>query len=451
MLESLGLSESRVSRVEHGRVDVPLSTVHSYERLLELPYGELQAPLLALARNVDDDHGRRWFAETVSPDEHAGAIVDEIFDAEEDGAPISGAQWLRLAHAVNTGAGEAVPTRLLTRWTRRLLSEMMRGVNHGYFSRIEAASTLAAYDRTAPMLLKAVRELTSVPGVSGAYDAWSVVGDIRNPSLLDQLIAPLEMLPESTFRAFCSALTQPLFDARLTIEQMTRIGAACEARLPTAARRTVEVIDRMVSCMPHNVRDPIRHEIQQLRPRIRLANSHEDRDLDAELGVYLRFATEAAWPGRPDGQLEALLRVMLLGEHFGQRMHTGSLVWVSPYATALTEAAVFIASSSDFAGSAHDSAVYMLSRMATADSEELLRSVLAETRRTDVRVASLMALGHTGTLRLEDDLLPYLCDDELRWTAIYVAGITGHPQLAAPEADSPDADWWRDVGPGCWD
>jgi len=451
MLESLGLSETRVSRIEHGRVDVPLTALHGYERLLELPYGRLQAPLLALARNVDDDHGRRWFAESASPDERSGAIVDEIFDADEDGGPINGPQWLRLAHAVHTGACDAVPTRLLRRWTRRLLSEMMRGVNHGYFSRLEAASTLAAHDRTAPMVLKAVRELTGVPGVSGAYDAWSVVGDIRNPGLLDQLIAPLETLPESTFRAFCSALTQPLFDARLTLEQMTRIRTACDARLSTATRRTVEVIDRMVSCMPRSLSDPIRDEIKQLRPRIRLANSHEDRDLDAELAVYLRFATEAAWPGRPDGQLEALLRVVLLGEHFGQRVHTSSLIWVSPYATALTEAAASIACSTDFTGAAHDAAVYLLTRMATGDNEDLLREVLARTQRTDVRLACLIGLAHTRALRSEDDLLPYLGDDETRWTAIYVAGITGHPQLASPEADSPDAEWWRDIGPGCWD
>ena len=450
-LERLGLSESQVSRVEHGKVDIPLRTIHSYERLLELPYGELQAPLLALARNVDDDRARGWFQPSASPDGQSGAIVDEIFDAEEDGASVTGSQWLRLAHAVHEGACEAVPTRLLSRWTGRLVGELMRGVNHGYFTRIEAASTLAAHDRTAPMILRAVRELTAVPGVSGAYDAWSVVGDIRNPRLLDQLIAPLENVPESTFRALCSALTQPILDERLTVDQLGRIIAACTARLPTAGRQSVRTIERMAGGMPSSLSGPIRNEIDRVRRRDRLGDSPVERDLDAEIEVYLRFATEAAWPGRPDGQLEALLRVVLLGEHFGQRVHTCSLLWVSPYAAALAEAAVFIASSEDFGSAAHEAALYVLSRTATADNEELLRSVLADSTRRDLRSACLITLGHTSALRAEDDLRPYLRDDELRWTAIYVAGITHHPQLSLPEAESPDARWWQSVGAGCWE
>ncbi|MBB2893035.1 helix-turn-helix domain-containing protein [Flexivirga oryzae] len=452
VLESLGLSESQVSRVEHGKVDVPLRTIHSYERLLELPYGELQAPLLSLSRVVDDDLGRRWLQPSAVPEGRSGAIVDEIFDAEEAGAPITGAQWLRLAHAVATGVCDGVPTRLLFRWVRRLLSELMRGVNNGYFVRLEAASTVAAYDHTAPMVLRAVRELTAVPGVSGAYDAWAVVGDIRNPRLLDQLIEPLQTVPESTFRAFCAALSQPGFDQRLTTEQMRSICSACAARLPTAGHTTVEVVDRLIGWMPRSVTAAVREEIARIRPRTRRSDtSQDDRDLDAELAVYLRFATEAAWPGRPDGQLEALLRVVLLGEQFGQRMHTGSLLWVSPYAAALAEAAVFVASSDDFGAAAHDAAIYVLSRTVTADNEELLRSVLADTRRRDLRSACLMALGHISALRTEDDLRPYLCDSELRWTAIYVAGITHHPQLMSPEAESPDARWWQSVGPGCWE
>lgn len=449
-LECLGLSESQVSRVEHGKVRVPLSTIRNYERLLDLPYGELQAPLLALARCVDDDCGRSWFLPADSPDEQSAWIVDEIFEAAEDGTAINGAQWLRWAHAVAAGNCASVPSRLLHRWTRRLLSEMMRGVANGYYARLEAASTLAAQDLTAPIVLRVVQELTSVPGVSGSYDAWSIVGDIRNPGIFDQLIGPLTTAPESTFRAFCAALAQPIFDKRLTFDQLTRIAAACQRRLASSSRRTAEAIDSMATCMPASLGGPLLAEIERVRPRTRMAKLHEDRDVAAEVDVCLRFATQATWPTQPDGQLAALLRVVLLGEHSGQRMHTGSLLWVSPYASALTEAAATIAQSADFGPAAQAAAIHLLSRTATAANAELLRSMLRESRRADLRNACLMALAHTRSLDSKD-LRPYLRDEDLHWTAIYAAGITGHPQLTLPEAQSPDARWWRSVGPGCWD
>ncbi len=450
-LESLGLSESQVSRVEHGKVAVSLSTIRGYERLLELPYGELQAPLLALARCVEDDTVRDWFQPSVSADEKSAWIVDEIFEAEEDGAPITGAQWLRLAHAVAAGRCASVPNRLLHRWTRRLFSEMMRGVSGGYFPRFEAASTLAAQDLTASMVLRVVQELTSVPGVSGSFDAWSVVGDIRNLSLFDQLIGPLTTVPESTFRAFCAALSQPIFDKRLTHEQLTLVAAACRQRLAASSRRTVETINGMATCMPSSLGGPLLQDIDRLQPRTRTAGRHENRDVNAEIEVYLRFATAAAWPSHPDDQLAELLRVLLLGEHYGQRVHTASLLWVSPYASALTQAALTIAQSADFGPAARAAAVYLVSRTATPADSGLLRATLDGSSRSDVRNACLVALAHTRGLCAGDDLRPYLRDDDLRWTAIYAAGITHHPQLTAPEAESPDARWWLSVGPGFWE
>lgn len=449
-LRPLGLSESQVSRVEHGNVGVPLCTVRGYERLLDLPYGELQAPLLALARVVNDPQSRRWLESLVS-DTTPRHIVDEIFDAEEDGLPISGSQWLRFAHAVAAGRCEALPSRMLFRWVRRLISEMMRGVNGGYFSRIEAASTLAAHHSTAAPLLRAVRELTSVPGVSGAYDAWSVVGDIRKPQLLEQLIEPLGKVQESTFRAFCSALTQPLLDERLTEEQTARIAAACAARLETASRHTTEAIDRLAVFMPAGLGGPLLKSIDSSRPRTRVGGFHDDRDVDAEVAVYMRHATESAWPGRPDGQLEALLRVMLVGANYGQRIHIGSTLWVSPYAAALAEAALTIIGSDDFGVAQQDAALFVLSRTAAAPNRDSLWAVLRDSERADVRNACLLALAHTHGIDHGEDITPYLHDPETRWTTIYAAGITGHPQLGSAEADSPDAQWWLSVGPGFWD
>lgn len=58
--------------------------------------------------------------------------------------------------------------------------------------------------------------------------------------------------------------------------------------------------------------------------------------------------------------------------------------------------------------------------------------MLQETPRADLRNACLMTLAHIRAIGLQDDLLPYLCVDESRWTAIYVAGITHHPQLSTP-------------------
>ncbi|KNX36976.1 hypothetical protein [Luteipulveratus halotolerans] len=136
---------------------------------------------------------------------------------------MAGYNWLQLADALTTANEMLLPRAIVRGWTVRLMDECMRSVGAAYHSRLEALSTLAADDRFALYVLDAARELTEVPGASGAKEAWCVVGDIRSPEVIDALVRELGTVPDDRFDDISMAVAMPAHLGALTSAQENAI------------------------------------------------------------------------------------------------------------------------------------------------------------------------------------------------------------------------------------
>lgn len=447
------LSETEVSRVENGESDVAVSAIGKYEQMLHMDPGTLSAPLRSTARQTPRARGADRLAGLRTVPRNLGTrreVVNEFYERYVDDGQFSGSDWLTLVDAITQDNESLLPDALAAQWIRNLLDEAMRAVNPAYFPRIEALSTVAEHDRYAMHLLDAARQLTSVPGVSGAIEAWSVVGDIRSAEVIDCLVEDLPGVPDERFLFHAAALTMPMHRGSLQPAQERAIADHLSARLSTWTLRSYEPIATLAAELPETLGRPILRRIDtDVHPMSRLTGHRENRDVEAEIRTYTDAAMARTWPNHPTGSvLPQLLRLIVSSEQFGIRHHAASLIYCSPFAATICDAAA------DACTSGRDPltrqlATYLVSRLATPDNEDQLR-LLLKAPDNGVVLNALTAMAHAGLLTDQDDLTVFMRDPVCRYTGIYAAGITHHPDLYSADADSKFGTWWREKRGGVW-
>lgn len=449
----VSLSETEVSRAENGESDIAITAVGKYERVLDMPVGTLGAPLRSAARLVPAAPGSDRLAvlRTVPKSQEARhTIVDDFYVRYGEGERFTGSDWLMLVDAITHRDNSLLPDALVAQWIRTLLDEVMRAVNDAYYLRIEALSTLAECDRYAMPLLVATRELTAAKGVSGAPDAWSVVGDIRNPDVIDALVTELPSIPDHRLMDYAISLAMPAYRHELSARNAHRIADELERRLANWSLTTYEPIATLAAELPESIGKPILRRIDNVHPLSRLTGRRDNRDVTNEVMDYTRAAMATAWPDHPHGSvLPELLRVAVSSTHAGFRHHASTLIHSSPFAAAICDAAADL-STPDQRPLTRQLAIYLISRLATPDNDERLRLLLKQGNSRGLVTNTLTAMAHAGILTDQDDLQPYLTNTDYRYIGIYVAGITHHPDLYSAAADSDWATWWREKRGGIW-
>lgn len=452
--QGVPLSETEVSRAENGETDVAVTAIGKYERMLGMSPGTLSAPLRSAARLALSSPGGRRLSllRSVPPSTDARrGVVNAFYQRYVDGDQFSGADWLMLVDAITGDEQSLLPDALAAQWIRMLLDECMRSVNPAYFSRAEALSTVAAHPRYGAFLLEATRELTAVPGVSGAPDAWSFLGDIRSSEVIDSLIAELPSVPDHRLMYYSIALSMPACANVLNARQTRAIAAELERRLEHWSLGSYEPIATLAAELPRTIGAPILQRIDNVHPLSRLTGRRSNRDVTAEVASYTKAAMDSTWPGHPHGSvLPELLRILLSSEQSGIRYHAATLIHCSPFAAAVCDVAADLSTSSPDALT-RQLATYLVSRLATPDNDERLRLLLKNSDRRSLLVNTLTAMTHAGVITEQDDLRKYMKDKDLRYSAIYAAGITHHPDLYSTDADSDWATWWRGKRGGIWE
>lgn len=450
----VSLSETEVSRAENGESDIAITAVGKYERVLGMPVGTLSAPLRSAARLVPDSPGSDRLAvlRTVPKSQEARhKIVDDFYVRYVEGEQFTGSDWLMLVDAITHRDNSLLPDALVAQWIRTLLDEAMRSVNGAYYLRIEALSTIAECDRYAMHLLVATRELTAAKGVSGAPDAWSVVGDIRSPEVIDALIAELPSVPDDRLMDYAISLSMPAYRHALSVPDAYKIAGELERRLANWSLGSYEPIASLAAELPEAIGGPILRRIDNVHPLSRLTGRRDNRDVTHEVLDYTRAAMATTWPDHPHGSvLPELLRVAVSSTHAGFRHHASALIYSSPFAAAICESATNLCAP-DERPLTRQLATYLISRLATPDNDERLRLLLKQAGNSRGLVTSVLtAMAHAGILTDYDDLQPYLTNVDYRYIGIYVAGITHHPDLYSATADSEWATWWREKRGGIW-
>lgn len=449
----VSLSETEVSRAESGEGDIAITAVTKYEQVLGMPVGTLSAPLRSAARLAPGAPGAEKLAALRSVPKSLDVrqeIVNDAYVRWSGGQQLAAGDWLRLVDAITFDRQSLLPDALAGAWIRQLLDEAMRSVNAAYFPRIEALSTVAEHDRYAAHVLAAAQELTAVPGVSGELEAWSVVGDIRNPEVIDLLVHALRSVPDDQLFEYAVALVMPIHRDALSEEQARVIAAELTRRLSQWSLGSYEPIASLAAELPCGLGDPILQRIDRIHPMSRLTGPRPDRDVSGEITTYTRAALANSWPDHPSGSvLPELLRLILSSEHFGLRHHAATLIYCSPFAAAICDTAADLAMLGNTAP-ARQLATYLVSRLATRQSAERLRLLLKQGNRKGLIVSTLSGMAHAGILTEQDDLKPFIQDKDFRYIGLYTAGITDHPDLYSEIADGDAAAWWRSKHGGVW-
>ncbi|MBB2893036.1 hypothetical protein [Flexivirga oryzae] len=447
------LSETEVSRAENGEGDVAIAAIAKYERVLGMSVGALSSPLRSAARLAAGAPGSDKLAALRSVPksmEVRQEVVNDAYVRWSAGERLIASDWLRLMDAITYDRQSLLPDALAAAWIRELLDEGMRSVNAAYFPRIEALSTVAEYDRYAVHLLAAARELTAAPGSSGELEAWSVVGDIRNPAVIDVLVHQLRSVPDDKILEFAVALVMPIQRDDLSHEQAQLIAAELTRRLDHWSLGSYEPVATLAAELPFGLGGPILRRIDQVHPMSRLTGPRVDRDVSGEIATYTRAALANSWPDHPSGSvLPELLRLILSSEHFGLRHHAANLIYCSPFAAAICDAAADLAMLGD-TPPARQLATYLVSRLATRENAERLRLLLKQGDRKGLIVNTLTGMAHAGILTEQDDFTPFIEDKDFRYIGIYATGITDHPDLYREIADGDAATWWRSKHGGVW-
>lgn len=448
------LSETEVSRTENGESDIAVTAIGKYERMFDMPPGTLSGPLRSAARIAPYAPGSERLAalRTVPKSQEARRkIVDDFYVRYVDGDRFTAGDWLMLVDAITYRDNSLLPDALVARWVRMLVDETMRAVNSAYYPRIEALSTIAECDRYAMHLLVATRELTAVKGVTGAPDAWSVVGDIRSPEIIDTLIAELSSIPDAGLNHYAPCLSMPAYRNAFSKAQAQAIAAELERRLANWSLGSYEPIAVLAAELPPEFGEPILRRIDNVHPLSRLTGRRANRDTSREVAIYAQAAMAATWPGHPHGSvLPELLRLALNSERAGARHHATTLIYCSPFAAAVCDAAADLCTP-DERPLTRQLATYLISRLATPDNDERLRLLLKQSNSRGLTNNILTAMAHAGILTDQDDLQPYITDPDHRYMGIYAAGITHHPALYSKAADGDAANWWREKRGGIWE
>lgn len=448
---SLGvaLSPYVMSRAESGTGSGWAAAIPGYEVALGLAPATLLAPLRAASRlQPDTAESATLLDQARLPDDPS--VVDECYDTYLTGGRLPGHRWIQLAQLLTESDSTHLPRELLRQWIFRLVDEFMRSINYAYYCRMEAASMLAAHPTTAPLLLDAVTTLAAAPGASGTRDAWGLLGDVADIATITRIVDRLPTSDDEQFGGFCVALWQHIHLGLLPRHLSATLADVLIERTATWTLASMEPLAVLATAFPVRHRDRVLAAIDAIHPMARMSGGRQARSIDAELAVYLEFAEAASWPGHSNSVLREMLRVVLSADSSGVQFHTTSLLQVSPYATALTNAALHLIDAPDTSAETAQLAMYLVSRLATSDNADAV-AALVERAEPD-----LAGIGLTTSAHLRHDL----GDERLRKLAsqphtaslaVYYAGISQHPLLHSAAFAGASADWWATRSGGCWD
>lgn len=168
------VDNATVSRWENSRATVPTPALRQYERLFDLPPGELVAVVTALGR--DRPTGRR----TAPP-------CDELLDKSLDREPVSAAEWADLTVSLTQ------PRRRIARpvWdtlAHRLLTEMCLSVGWRYLLRLSALQRVHRHPEGGAALVAATEEFVTEPACQLIIDPIALLAANPAPTASRRLL-----------------------------------------------------------------------------------------------------------------------------------------------------------------------------------------------------------------------------------------------------------------------
>lgn len=445
----LGSSAARLSRMETGQLrDGRL--VDGYERALGLEEGSLRAPVDVLCRTfpqlspADADPGG-----PVLGVREMSALTDLLLSRE----PVAGSVWLRWARALvapgNIGLRESDCRAILV----RLVHELARSVSHGYPTRYEALALVRCSDY-GHLVLDVAREEVARPHAQGLADLMSGVGEAVTDDAVDWCVSLLTDPAEHV--AMCGALaienmgqiSGPLFWADLA----PRLIAAFDATAAGSAQE--EWIAHLIRLAPQRIwREQRASPSRALPPAPEIATVTRAESNRMWLDCIGAAQAVGTTTGVGDQPMLARLIYDITYGHWESRAVTGYMLLSALPGLARatgTEMARLVESADD--EQVRDRAARRLvGTLQGHDLEHTARWLRADA--ASLRRAALMLSGSAGRRLPADELAAALRDPGTARQALYAAGMSSHPLLAAVVSDPGlpaelrgGASWWLQAG-----
>lgn len=430
-----------LSRFETGQDPVPPSLVRGYEKVLDMPGGSL----VGMCYRLDRVFGPALAGEpkpSMSRAEwsHAAARLEKYLVARE----MTGIRWIRAAEAMTHPTGILWPPSALESVLRELVTEAMRAVGAAYISRMHAISVLLTDPVIGSVVVDTVEQLTREPGAQRVDEVIAILGDSSDPKVIAWLVRQFDQSEGRHQWGAAGGLMTAIVRRTLPAElapDITRAVMKAAADGPERGTPAFLLAQRLSTRL---TRDVVRVLGQVPVP------TSEGARLEAPAGLARYRNAALAESGLDDLMLDRLLRESLSPDFVERRHFSLLMLMLSAYREVLADVALDALTSTSEPCIA-ESAVPCLRYLAYPAQRSGLIDLLGDPRH---RMTALDALAHAGGVPADVDLVGMLGDVDPA-ELVLVAGLSGHPQLAALADNdivdrvgaSQSARWWMRVGP----
>lgn len=442
-------SPATLSRVEtSGRRSGQV--VAAYESALGLPYGHLRAPIDVLCRTFS--YAPPDTEPHVPPPTLTGfsAAVDGVRDAPD------GHDWLRFAeyHAASPFGLTAADARPLV---AQLASEVNRAAGSAYQLRYEALAKLrcSAYDR---LVDEVVRTAVAAPGMQRPADLLSAVTELPTPELVvwcgDLLGHPSWQIARAGCLGLQNMRSVGGLDQADWMPLVTPLAEACRASVGDPLREPI--LSGTLASLPSSVRSAVHDLLDRplAPPRRAIAWTRSRRNAHFSQAAGMAAALCADHGDGADEPMLARFLFEILYDFRATHVVTTSFVLAaSPYGRAARELLGRTVLDGPDETTRHGAAYAFANLMLPFDEVDPSPWLAADD--PVVRGAGLTIAGFAGAA-LPPDLLDRCLAEggEAAHDALFAAGMSGQPELAAiaadpgqPAAIRDGAAWWLREGP----
>jgi len=424
---------SFVARCEHGATRTPAAMISAYERVLGLP----PACLTSICE---------WTSETpLDHTVHATELTREevarklaVIDERISDSTATGTDWLDLTSLTRAPNPVMLPATLAQDWGSQLLTETVRAVRTSRTTRLRALCRLLRNEQTREPVAETLFEFATAPGAADPTTALGAIGTVDDARLIDRLIALLESPHPRIRRAAASSLFVPIARNRLTPAQafqiQTKALQVCRDE-PAHAAPIVMLASYLSPRLTSRLIQDLGRDPRALH----------DRQLPSAGLAQIRATMRAS--GDDDSTMPQLLHAVWIGRYPERRYLALSILGASPHRAALADTAVRLAATSSNPVDVSTAAMMLPHLAGAAHQSALLRLLTVSS--PGVQPYILEALGRGADVPAEFSLRRQLHKDDTEASAVFAAGMSAHPELAAV-ADSArvssetqqSARWW---------
>lgn len=458
--DGIVLDAPRLSRWESGTTAAPQRLLEAYESLAELPSGSLRATAAMVQR----------VAQSTAPINTAASASDEqvedLIELTSAGAA-TGDAWLDLAAELSRYDRIYLPMASWTDLTTRLVNELTRATGVSFLRRYEAAALLMRHPTSRRHLARSLGVMVMHPDVQNAAPALNLlseVGDEAAGELVIRLMgAANRPLRRATIGVAAVMAARDLLPpgSQLALESIgaAELGKGGMSRRIAAIELVTQLpeqqYERVVAAMADS---PLRSQVVRAREKRELAPADLARSVAETVASHAESSHRRA-AHDPDQMLRRLVRESLFHVQRERRQLAATMISVSPYARATSQAVLRLTQERNELVSARSWA--MLGRLSHVLDRSELRSCIRE-QRPGLRARAFNTLGLVPG-ELEDDVADDILDSaanapqpSMRHAATFALGMAGHRHMQQlNQHDSDDvrraSRWWLELGPAVHD